>query len=87
MSKKHFTYNVACSFNMQFTFPESDVEQSDEGDEGNMSPTDLALESLGKEIEECLGEQFGGVTNVEVCADFDDLLGVDDDEFSGESDQ
>ena len=58
MSKKHFTYNVACSFNMQFTFPESDVEQSDEGGEGNMSPTDSALEALEKEIEECLMEVF-----------------------------
>jgi len=87
MAKKHFTYNVACSFNMQFTFPESDVEQSDEGGEGDVSPTDSALEALGKEIEECLGERFGGVANVEVCADFDDLLGVDDDEPSGESDE
>jgi hypothetical protein len=86
MSNKHFTYKVACSFNMQFTFPESDVEQSDEGDEGDMSPTDSALEALGKEIEECVCERFGGVANVEVSADFDELLGVDEDELLGETD-
>ena len=85
MPKKHFTYKVACSFNMQFTFPESDVEQSDEGGEGDMSPTDSALEALGKEIEECLCERFGGVAKVETWADFDELLGVDEDELMGET--
>lgn len=79
MTKKHFTYNVSVSFQMQFTFSESEVEQSDEGDEGDMSPTDAALEALGKEIAERLGEHFGGVEKVEAWADFDELLGVVED--------
>jgi hypothetical protein len=79
MAKRHFTYMVACSFKMQFTFNESEVEQSDEGAEGDMSPTDAALAALCHEIEECLGEHFGGVDKMEACADFDDLLGVEDD--------
>lgn len=78
MEKKNFTYNVSVSFQMQFTFPESEVEQSDEGDQGDLSPMDAALEALGKEVAECLGEQFGGVDKVEAWADFDDLLGVDE---------
>ena len=78
MAKKHFTYNGSVSFQMQFTFSESEVEQSDEGDAGDMSPTDAALEGLGKEIAECLGEQFGGVEKVEAWADFDELLGVEE---------
>jgi hypothetical protein len=80
MAKKHFTYTVACSFEMQFTFSESEVEQSDEGAEGNMSPTDAALEALCHEIEEHLDEHFGAVKNVEAWADFDDLLGIEEDE-------
>jgi len=79
MAKKHFTYIVACSFKMQFTFTDSEVEQSDEGDGGDMSPTDAAMEALCKEIEECLGRHFGDVEKVEAWADFDDLLGVDED--------
>ena len=35
MAKKLFTYKVACSFEMQFTFNDSEVEQSDEGNEGS----------------------------------------------------
>lgn len=79
MTKKRFTYNVSVSFQMQFTFSESEVEQSDEGDEGDMSPTDAALEALGKEIAERLGEHFGAVEKVEAWADFDELLGVEED--------
>jgi len=78
MPKKHFTYKIAVSFDMQFTFSESEVEQSDEGDEGDMSPTDKALEALGKEIEECLAEQFVGLDNIDVWTDFGHLLGVDE---------
>lgn len=79
MAKRHFTYMVACSFQMQFTFTDSEVEQSDEGAEGDMSPSEAALASLGQEIEECLGEQFGRVEKMEAWADFDDLLGVMED--------
>ena len=79
MATKHFTYNVSVSFQMQFTFSESEVEQSDEGDKGDMSPTDAALEELGKDISERLGEHFGGVDKVEAWADFDELLGVEED--------
>ncbi len=77
MPSKLFTYRFACSFQMQFTLAESEVEQSDEGDEGDMSPTDRALDELGKEIQECLSERFADVGEIEVSADFDDLLGTD----------
>lgn len=74
---KHFTYKVSVSFDMQFTFGESEVEQSDEGDEGDMSPMDKALEALGNEIKECLSQQFCPIENMEAWTDFDHLLGVD----------
>ena len=79
MAKRHFTYLVTCSFNMQFTFTDSEVEQSDEGAEGDMSPTDAALEALAQEVANRLGEHFGGVEKIEACADFDDLLGTEED--------
>jgi hypothetical protein len=79
MPSKHFTYRIACSFEMQFTFDESEVEQSDEGGAGDLSPTDRVLEELGQEIQECLSAQFGGVDKIEVSADFDDMLGTTED--------
>ena len=78
MAKKLFTYNVSVSFQMPFTFSESEVEPSEEGDDGDMTPTDATLDSLAKEVEECLSENFV-IDKVEACADFDDLLGVEED--------
>jgi len=75
MPKKLFTYKVIVSFEMQFTFAESEVEQSDEGSDGDLSPTDAALESLEKELQECLGQNYY-VEKIEARTDFDDLLGV-----------
>ena len=78
MPKKSFTYTVAVSFEMQFTFSESEVKQSNEGGEGDMSAIDKTLESLGREIKECLSQQFAPIENMEAWADFDDLLGVEE---------
>lgn len=78
MPTKHYTYQLHVSLKMQFTFDGSEVEQSDDGGDGDISPTDAALETARREIEECLVEEFGGVDEIEVSADFDDLLGVDD---------
>ncbi len=74
MAKKRFNYIVTVSFQMQFSFPESEVEQSDEGAEGDMSPTDEALEALEEELAEFLGQNYGGICNMEAWADFDELL-------------
>lgn len=73
--KKLFTYNLTCSFEMQFTFTASEVEQSDEGGEGDFSPTDEALESLEKELQEYIGQNYP-VQKLEISGDFDDLLGT-----------
>jgi hypothetical protein len=66
---------VVVSFEMQFTFPESEVEQSDEAHDGDMSPTDTALESLEKEFHECLSQIYY-VQTIELCSDSKDLMGV-----------
>jgi len=72
---KLYTYTVTCSFNVQYTFGEDEVEQAVEGGEGDLDPTESALEALGAEIRSCLEEQFS-ITKVEAWADFDGLLGV-----------
>jgi len=72
---KLYTYNVSFSFNMQFTFPASDVQPSEEGGENDLTPTDEAIKSLEKEVEEYLLQNYP-VTDLEAFADFDSLIGV-----------
>ncbi len=74
---KFYTYTVTCSFEMQYTFREDQIEQAEEGREGDLDPTEQALEEVADEIRKCLEQQWG-VTNVEAWADFDCLLGVDE---------
>lgn len=86
MPKKIFTYRIVCSFDMQFTFNESDVHPSELGiiperppqaaDE-DMEPTDEALERLGNEIKECLSKEFWVDGDVEV--ETSNFLGVETD--------
>ena len=73
--KKLYTYNVLCCFRFQHTFTESEVE----GIEGEIEPTEKAHRELYKEVAEYLSYEYGAVTDLEVVADDDDLLGVADD--------
>lgn len=75
---KHYTFRIACSFTMQFTFPEQGVEQDADGNDGDVMPTDEALERLRLELQEYFGE-YAPVADVEAFADSDSLLGVVDD--------
>lgn len=78
-----YTYHVHCSFRLQFTFSQDEVVAAEEGKEGDLDPTQAALDGLASDLQECLTENFA-VTDVQVHADFDDLLGViaDDDKQS-----
>lgn len=73
---KSYTYSVTCSFTLQYTFTQDEVKQAEEGGDGDLDPTAVALEELAAEIGDCLGAQFT-VSEVEAWADFDGLLGVD----------
>lgn len=75
---KLYTYNVLVSFTVQHTFREDEVEQAEEGGEGDLDPTSAALEEFENEIQEFLGTNYA-VADVEAWTDFDDLLGVDTD--------
>lgn len=73
---KSYTYSVTCSFQLQYTFTQDEVEQAKEGGDGDFDPSADALEKLAAEIGDCVAEQFT-VSEVEAWADFDSLLGVD----------
>lgn len=72
---KSYTYQVHCTFTVQFTFSEREVKAAEEGTEGDVDPTQEALDGLAAELQECLSQNFS-VTDVQAHADFDDLLGV-----------
>jgi hypothetical protein len=74
---KHYTFNFVCSFSLQFTVPEKDVEQEPSSPDGMFQPTEGALIRLQQELKEYLQGDYA-VDNVEVYADSDSLLGTDD---------
>jgi hypothetical protein len=77
LSNRKYTFNVNCSFEVQFSFAASEVEQDPEGAEGDLCPTESALQALSDELRQTLGENYV-VDKVEAVADFDDLMGISD---------
>lgn len=73
---KKYTYLVKCSFDLQFTFDESDLEQDSDGDVGDFSPKDEAIRALEDELREVLGNNYA-IDSFEAYTDFEKLLGVD----------
>lgn len=73
---KHYTFKVVCSFTMQYTFTDEEVQQDAGGNDGDVEPTDEAQRQLENDLTECLGQNYALNGNVEVDADSDDLLGV-----------
>jgi hypothetical protein len=72
---KIYTYNVICSFNLQYSFTESEVENDPGGAETDFNPTDKALKTLEKDLRETLGQNYA-VSNLEAYAESDSLLGI-----------
>ena len=75
---KHYTFNVVCSFNMQFTFTENEVQPDSDGSESDIEPSDSALTNLEQNLKDFLSQHYC-VANVEVYADSDALLGIEND--------
>lgn len=80
-SGKYFTYNVSVSFEMQFTFHESEVQPAEEGLERDRDPTEKALANLERELTEYIGSDYA-ISGLSAFADFDSLLGKS--ELNGE---
>ena len=77
---KTYTYRVLCSFELQHSFTESEVEHDPEGFESSFVPTDAALLALREELQAAL-DQNHAISSFDVHTESDDLLGiVDDDE-------
>lgn len=75
---KHYTFNLTCSFTMQFTFTNQQVQRDADGGDGDVEPTDAALIQLEAEMKEYLQQAYPVADKVEIFADSDDLLGNDD---------
>jgi hypothetical protein len=53
---KHYTFNVTCSFTMQFTFDAKGVERDPDGDYDDYEPTEAAIVQLQDELQEYLSQ-------------------------------
>jgi|GEM_PF-749986 len=72
-SKKQYTYKVNCSFTLQFTFDEDDVEPDPDGNEEDRMPTEAALCALEQELYEHLFTDYA-VDKVEAYADSENMI-------------
>ena len=79
MKKKYYTYKMLCSFHMQYTFTEKELVEAGEGDENDFEPSDDSLINIQNEMREHLSQKWS-VSDVEVDAEFDSLLGVIEDD-------
>ena len=75
MTVKKYTFRVFCTFEVQHTFGENEVEPDPDGDDTDVEPTDDALQAYGRELESYLAEHYS-VSDVEVSTDSDLMLGV-----------
>ena len=73
--KPIYTYLVTCSFRLQYSFGESEVEQDPEGAAGDLQPTNEALRVLEKDLTETLGQNYY-VKELHAEAESDQLLGT-----------
>ena len=77
MTQKKYTFSVCCSFTIQHTFDESEIELDPGGDGTDVEPTDRALLALARELEEVLSAQYS-VSDFDASSDSDMLLGTVD---------
>ena len=73
--KKLYTYDVTCSFNLQYSFTASEVEPDPDGGKGDFIPTDEAIRNLEKKLTEAIGLNFY-VSNFQIDVESDQLLGI-----------
>lgn len=78
-SKKIYTYRVICSFALQYSFTEAEVEKDPGGNESDLQPTEEAIRSLEKDLIETLGQNYA-ISDFETYAESDELLGISDEE-------
>ncbi len=77
MKKKSYTYRLICSFEMPYSFSEDEVIEAGEGGKNDLEPIDDVLINLQNELKLHLLKKWS-VEKVDVDADFDDLLGIEE---------
>jgi len=77
MNPTTYTFNVRCTFEMQYTFAAADVTRHS-ADECDAEPTESAIRALGGELAATLNHKYG-VTEVDVFTDPSCLVGSDED--------
>lgn len=76
---KTYTFLLSCSFRIQRSFIETEVE-SDPGERAtDVVPTEAALLALRAGIEAVLGEQYS-ISSISIDGESDDLLGVENED-------
>jgi hypothetical protein len=78
-TKKIYTFRVQCSFELECSFTEDEVEPEPGGTDEDFNPTDEAILTLEKELREALGANYH-VTSLEAFAESDELIGISDEE-------
>jgi hypothetical protein len=74
-SARSYTFKVNCSFQMQYTFSDDEVQIDPDGNEEDFEPTHAALATLEQEIEEHLLKLYMA-EDVNVSADSNSLIGI-----------
>jgi hypothetical protein len=72
---KTYTFRVECSFALQYSFTESEIERDPDGGASDVLPTDPALSALRGELLATLSEKYP-ISILELCSESEDLLGV-----------
>ena len=57
-AKKLLTFDVGCTFNLTFTFNQSEIEPDPDGSDGDFEPTEKAMRLLEKELSEYIGFNY-----------------------------
>ena len=78
MVAKHYVFDVYCSFKMQYTFTEDEVQLDPGGDDSDFEPTDEALEALEHRLDEYLVGNYC-VAEVDASADSNSFIGLGED--------
>jgi len=78
-AKKIYTFRVQCSFELEYSFTEDEVERDPGGSEEDFNPKEDAILTLEKNLREALEANYH-VTSLEAYAESDELIGISDGE-------
>jgi hypothetical protein len=77
MNPTQYTFNVRCTFEMQYTFATYGVTRHSD-DECDVEPTESAMRALGGKLAATLNHDYG-ITEVDVYTDPSQLVGREED--------